>query len=118
MQIYTKIGIALILGGDAFNGFARWKAPAEILELAHLVVCARPGFDVDRQLFAEHRVEDAGELRRRRSGAILVLAVDAVDCSASQVRDALRAGDATDRYLDAAVARYIQQHKLYRNNRD
>jgi nicotinate-nucleotide adenylyltransferase len=111
-------GIVLALGGDAFNGFSGWKAPDEILELAHLVVCCRPGFAVDEQAYAEHRVADAERLRQRRSGCILLLSVDAIDCSASQVRDAVRAGAPTDRFLDVAVARYIEQHNLYRNIRD
>jgi nicotinate-nucleotide adenylyltransferase len=73
---------------------------------------------VDGQLFAAHRVDDVDELRRRPNGAILLLSVDAPDCSASEVRDALRQGLATDRLLDPAVADYIEQHNLYRNNRD
>lgn len=110
--------LALILGADAFNGFAAWKSPADILEIAHLVVCCRPGYVVDEQLFAAHRVDHADELRQRRSGGILLLAVDAIDCSASELRTALRQGLATDQYLDAAVARYIDQHNLYRNTSD
>ena len=110
--------LVLILGGDAFNGFARWKSPGEILELAHVVVCHRPGYRVDEQLFAEHRVDDVDSLRRLRSGGILVMSVDAIDCSASQLRDILRRGQAIDDYLDVAVARYIEQHNLYRNNSD
>ena len=110
--------IVLVLGGDAFNGFASWKAPADILQLAHLVVCCRPGFAVDETLYAGHRVDDAAELRRRSGGGILLLSVDAIDCSASQVRAALAAGAPTDRLLDVAVARYIEQHNLYRNTRD
>lgn len=110
--------LVLILGGDAFNGFSTWQSPAEILELAHLVVCRRPGYVVDEQLYAEHRVDSVGELRQRRSGGILLMSVDAVDCSASQLREDLYRGLATDKCLESEVAHYIQQHNLYRDNSD
>lgn len=115
---HPAVDIVLVLGGDAFNGFAGWKAPGDILELAHLVVCCRPGFTVDEDLFAGQRVSEVDELRHRRAGGILLLSVDAIDCSASQVREALAAGAPTDRFLNVAVARYIEQHNLYRNTRD
>jgi len=106
--------LVLVLGADAFNGFAGWKAPRQILQLAHLVVCCRPGSDVDGKLFAAHRVSSAGQLRARRAGGILVLAVGAPDCSSSLVREALRQGLPARQYLSAAVADYIDKHNLYR----
>lgn len=111
-------GLALILGADAFNGFADWKAPQRILELAHLVVCCRPGFDVDDGLFAGHRVDSFADLRQRSAGGILVLLVDAIDCSSSQVRAALQQGQSAHQYLGTEVADYINEHNLYRKLRD
>jgi nicotinate-nucleotide adenylyltransferase len=107
--------LTLILGADAFNGFADWKAPQRILELAHLVVCCRPGFEVDDGLFADHRVDSPADLRHRKAGGILVLPVDAIDCSASQVRAALQQGQSARQYLGTVVADYIDEHNLYRN---
>ena len=110
--------LALILGADAFNGFADWKAPRQILQLAHLVICCRPGFEADGNLFAAHRVDSPAQLRERRAGGILVLAVDAPDCSSSLVRAVLRQGLAAHQYLSTAVAGYIDKHNLYRKECD
>jgi nicotinate-nucleotide adenylyltransferase len=110
--------LALILGADAFNGFAGWKSPRQILELAHLVICCRPGFEVDDDLFAAHRVATPGQLREHDAGGILVLAVDAPECSSSMVRRALQQGLSARQYLSAAVADYIDEHNLYRNKCD
>ena len=111
-------GLALVLGADAFNGFAGWKSPQQILQLAHLVVCGRPGFAVNDALYNEHRVDSPAGLRERPAGGILFLAIDEIDCSASQVRRALQQGLAVRHYLSPAVADYIDEHNLYRKSRD
>jgi nicotinate-nucleotide adenylyltransferase len=110
--------LVLILGADAFNGFAGWKAPRQILQLAHLVICCRPGYEVDEELFAEHRVATPEQLWERDVGGILMVAVDAPDCSSSMVRGALKQGFAARQYLTAPVADYIDEHKLYRKECD
>ena len=107
--------LLLLLGADAFNGFADWKQPREILRLAHLVVCCRPGFEINAELFADHHVKSAQDLRDREAGAILPLQVDAIDCSSSQVRALLDQGITPRQFLTPAVADYIDEHNLYRN---
>ena len=42
--LYPGRALRLILGGDAFAGFSRWKEAAAILDLAGLLLVARPGF--------------------------------------------------------------------------
>lgn len=38
--------LALIVGGDSAVGFASWREPRTILDLARLVIYARPGADL------------------------------------------------------------------------
>jgi nicotinate-nucleotide adenylyltransferase len=106
--------LVLIMGADAFNEFANWKSPGEILELAHLVVCGRPGFKIDSAIFGDHRVKASDELAHSVAGGILALAVDAIDCSSSGVRTALEMGNTPRQYLTTKVADYIDEHNLYR----
>jgi nicotinate-nucleotide adenylyltransferase len=106
--------LVLILGVDAFNGFANWKSPDQILELAHLVICGRPGFEIDNAIFGDHRVETCGEIASSHAGGILALTVDAIDCSSSGVRTALEMGNTPRQYLTTKVADYIDEHNLYR----
>ncbi len=110
--------LVLLLGSDAFNGFASWKQPRDILELAHLVVCLRPGVAVDPTLFSENRVDSVQQLSTQPAGAILLLEVDAIDCSSSKVRTALNAGDIPRQWLHPGVADFIQTHHLYRSSGD
>jgi nicotinate-nucleotide adenylyltransferase len=110
--------LTLVLGADAFNGFHSWKSPREILQLANLVVCFRPGFEVEQKLFDQHRVASPGELSGQTAGAILLLEVEAIDCSSSVVRAALDAGKIPRQCLPPAVADYIDKHNLYRQPGD
>lgn len=110
--------LLLLLGSDAFNGFGKWKQPRDILELAHIVVCLRPGISIDQSLFPENRVDSVRQLSRQSAGAILLLEVDAPDCSSSAVRAALASGDIPRQWLHPGVADYIQEHHLYRRSGD
>lgn len=107
--------LVLLMGGDAFNGFGSWKAPDEILRLANIAVCHRPGVGVDTGLFAGNRVTSADELEASRAGAILVLEVDAPDCSSSSVRETLAEGRLPRQCLHPGVAAFIEKHQLYRS---
>jgi len=109
--------LVLLLGADAFNGFAGWKAPAEILRLANLAVCIRPAIEVDPEVYPERRVDTAEALAARAAGAILLLEVDAPDCSSSAIRTDIDAGRPTP-CLPAGVAAYIRKHHLYRRAGD
>ena len=110
--------LLLLLGTDAFNGFTGWKNPAEILELANLLICARPGIEPNAAIFSANRIESCAQLLERPAGAILTLEVAAPDCSSSEVRAALVAGRIPRQWLPAAVADYIEIHHLYRSAGD
>ena len=113
-----RSALLLLLGTDAFNGFADWKQPREILELASLLICARPGIEPDLALFSDYRVDTIEDLSAHPSGGILALEVGAPDCSSSDVRAALLAGNIPRQWLSPAVADYIENHHLYRSNGD
>jgi len=109
--------LLLLLGADAFNGFATWEAPEEVLELANLAVCIRPGVEVDSGIYPEHRVDSVEALSACAAGGILLLEVDAPDCSSSALRADIEA-DLASRCLPAVVADYIRKHHLYRRSGD
>lgn len=114
----TDATLVLVLGADAFNNFASWKLPHEILKIAHLVVCYRPGYEVGTHIFDAYLAEAPGVLSEQLAGAILMLEVEAIDCSSSEVRAALEQGDTTGRCIRPVVADYIDKHNLYRRTID
>ncbi len=97
-----------IVGSDAAAGFARWKQPARILELATLVVAARPGYhlvDVDA-------LADAVPGARTR---VVVVEPALVDVSASHIRQMVGEGASIAGLVPQEVAEYIEAHGLYKS---
>lgn len=85
----------LLLGGDQYAAFDRWRAPGEVARLATLVVFARPGYALDA--------------RKVKTAALPPMPVSASDIRARAARGASLAG-----LVPPAVANYIARRGLYR----
>jgi nicotinate-nucleotide adenylyltransferase len=105
--------IILILGADAFNQFSGWKSPREILQLVHLVVCKRPGVELDKSIYADHWINSAQKLRGQTQSCILALEIDENPCSSTHVRKLLLEQNQADRCLAPAVYQFIVRNHLY-----
>mgnify|MGYP003574390813 FL=1 len=108
--------LCLLLGEDAFNGFADWRDPQEILAIANLAVMQRPGEALPRppalqRLLATHQTT-ARDLTR--TGQILFCPVTQLDIASSDIRQRLASGRSVDFLLPPGVLALIQQHRLYR----
>lgn len=112
-RLQPRTSLLLILGDDAFNGFNRWKSPDEILDLANLVVCQRPGSGVDRDIFSDRQTDDPQSLKSIFSGRILILDIELNHCSSTDVRRSLSTSKPLLNCLTPAVYQYIRQHQLY-----
>ena len=88
--------LCLILGMDAFAGLHQWHQQRRILDLCHIVVIGRPGFDwpsaPELQALEACRTDDANELKQAETGLILLQSVTQLDISASEIRKQLQAG--------------------------
>ncbi|HEX5792646.1 MAG TPA: nicotinate-nucleotide adenylyltransferase [Rheinheimera sp.] len=106
-----------IIGMDSLCSFRQWKDWQRILQHAHLLVCARPGYsatDGDAAfLLQQYGVQDLSTLQQRASGAILLLANPLNAISASQIRQQLQQGATDIDALDPAVLNYIRTQQLY-----
>jgi nicotinate-nucleotide adenylyltransferase len=108
--------LCLLLGEDAFNGFADWRDPQEILAIANLAVMQRPGEALPRppalqQLLATHQTTTRD---LTRTGQILFCPVTQLDIASSDIRQRLASGRSVDFLLPPGVLALIQQHRLYR----
>lgn len=89
--------LCLLIGADAARDLPEWREASAIPQLADVVVLTRPGEEIPRHALAG-----------------TALSVPAVDVSATQVRERVRRGEPIDQLVPAAVARYIESHRLYR----
>jgi len=121
--------LALIVGADAFLGLPTWHRWHDLFELAHIVVVARPGVDLDGALppvladeWARRYRSDAEILAAEVAGAIVMQPITAHAISASAIRAQLARGAegiaAVRGLLPAAVLAYIDRNQLYRPRPD
>lgn len=111
--------LALVLGWDAFLGLPDWSRSERLLELAHLIVLARPGqmhkpAKEVLQLLERHELQAGENLNASSAGRILRLSLpSAFEVSATHIRRLL-ANNLSVRYLlPDKVLDFIYQQKLY-----
>lgn len=110
--------LCLLLGMDAFVGFDQWRQWRRILELAHLVVAWRPGWELPQhgelaEVLRQATVEEPSALLQKDSGRILLYPVTQLDISATQIREMVAAGRSPRFLLPDTVLAIIQREGLY-----
>lgn len=115
--------LCLLVGADAFLDFATWHRWHELFDLAHIVVAHRPGFPVDTwhermpqplaREYAARLLQQPLAVHLAPAGGIAVIAITALDISATMIREYLRAGSSPRYLLPDSVLDYIRSRKLY-----
>ncbi|GAA4892162.1 nicotinate-nucleotide adenylyltransferase [Ferrimonas pelagia] len=110
--------LCFIVGMDSLLSFHRWHRPERILQLAHLVVCHRPGYalDVDSEAqhwLEQHRLSAPAQLRQQACGGIYLQPTTLLDIASSTIRAQLNQGQLPHFLLPPQVVAYIEQHQLY-----
>ena len=88
-----------LIGADELVALPTWKEPERVLELARLGVAARPGYAA-----------------AAASPRIQFFEIEPHPVSSSEIRERVRRGEPLDGLVEPAVARYIQEHALYRGD--
>jgi nicotinate-nucleotide adenylyltransferase len=95
-----------LVGADVLQSFAKWKAPARIVELATVVVLQRS---------AANTGEAAGTLDLSPiPGQPRLLPTRRVDISSTEIRERVRQGKSIRGFVPDAVAGFIAAERLYR----
>lgn len=115
-EIGKDTSLCLLLGLDAFQSFTQWHDWQGILELTHLVISSRPGYDEipEESWMKERLTKTAEDLSQKPAGMLFYADVSQLDISATIIRKQLKNGNSS-RYLTTnAVHDYILKNKLYR----
>lgn len=108
--------LAFIIGMDSLHYFKQWYQWQQILKLAHLIVCRRPGYTAE-QGDAPTLLRDYGgslnQLTTQSAGVILLLNNPDFAESATFVRQQLSLNAEVQAMLAPAVLQYIRQQRLY-----
>ena len=118
-ELGTDVGLCMVLGCDAVLAISSWHRWQELLDWAHIVVIARPGWELPSkgavaQWLQEHRLEDSRALRQRPAGGIVIEELRPLAISSTEIRDLLAAGRSARYLMPQPVLDYIQTHQLYR----
>jgi nicotinate-nucleotide adenylyltransferase len=118
-ELGAQSGLCMVMGCDAVQEITKWHRWQELLDWAHIVVIARPGWELPRtgavaQWLHEYRLGDPGALRQRPAGGILIEELRPLAISSTEIRELLAAGRSARYLMPQLVLDYIQSHKLYR----
>lgn len=110
--------LCLVMGCDAVLSIDTWHHWQELLDWAHIVVIARPGWHLPQagvvaEWLASHRLGFEA-LRQRAAGGIIIEELRPLAISSTEIRDLLAAGQSARYLLPEAVLDYIKTHNLYR----
>lgn len=109
-----------IIGLDAFLGLPGWHRWRELLQLAHLAVVRRPGYQFDTreqgelaELLQQHATDDVAQLHAHPAGSILQLELPVLDIASSAIRQRLAQHQNIRHLLPEPVREFINSHNLY-----
>lgn len=110
--------LCLILGVDAWAGFATWQRYETILRLSHLIIAQRPSYPLPETgtvatLLQQHLKQDASTLRESPGGNIMLYPVTSLEISATAIRNQIAQGQGPRYLLPDSVYDYIVKHRIY-----
>ena len=116
-----RLQIFFLTGADAFAEIAMWREYPAVLDLAHFVVCSRPGMPASSiparlpELSARMVTlcADGGPVPAAPSPSVYLLDAATPDVSSTNVRARARAGRPLAGLLPSEVDAYIRRHGLY-----
>jgi nicotinate-nucleotide adenylyltransferase len=115
----NPLQIFFITGADAFAEIATWHRYPEVLDAAHFVVVARPGFSLEslrvRLPLLAARFAKPADIAHSSTPLIVLIEVNTPDVSSTEIRRRAASGDSLEGFVPSAVAAYISQHHLYRS---
>lgn len=104
------------MGADSLLNFTQWYRWQDILSQCHLVVSARPGFNLTllpKALRSLIRSPQELLISGVKTGNIIVFDSIQCDMSSTEVRESLRDNNKIAEYLEQSVYNYILKHNLY-----
>ena len=117
-ELGADTALCMVVGCDAVLDISTWHRWQELLDWAHIVVIARPGWELPRtgeiaQWLSLHRTDDRDALRQQGAGSIVIEELRPLAISSTEIRDLLAAGHSARYLIPESVLDYIQLHQLY-----
>jgi nicotinate-nucleotide adenylyltransferase len=116
--------LILIMGEDSYLALTTWSRWERLYDLAHIVVAARPGFELELErlnaaLAAQTSARlsaSADELALSSHGRVYAADTTALPISATDIRRHLETGHSARYLLPDEVLAYIRSNQLYKDS--
>lgn len=115
-----KAKLFFIIGGDALNDLPKWYEAEKILQLCHVLVAPRQGFELTKdpeklQWLKRYLCDDKSLLENSNYGHIYITDTELIEVSSTQIRQTIKSGDQPRYLLPGGVWNYIRRNQLYVN---
>lgn len=111
--------LGFIIGQDSLLTLHHWHRWQDLLDVCHLLVCARPGYrstletpELQRWLDS-HLTRTPDDLHQQPQGRIFLADTPLITISATDIRRRRQQGLDCHDLIPSAVLRYIDEHHLY-----
>jgi len=117
-ELGAQRALCLVMGCDALLDLPGWRRWQELLDLSHIVVLARPGWQLPvdgevAQWLAANAIEQARQLRDSPAGSVLLQELRPLAISSTEIRDLLAVGQSARYLVPEPVLEYIKTNQLY-----
>jgi nicotinate-nucleotide adenylyltransferase len=126
-QAYPEHEFYFIMGMDSFIQLDRWHQWQRLFELCHIVVCQRPGWQLEhsspmatlmQENVAQRQLATKDKsIKAAKVGKIFPVSITAQDISSTEIRTQIKEqnmdSQALNQCLPANVIDYIKRHQLY-----
>jgi nicotinate-nucleotide adenylyltransferase len=118
-EVGDQRSLSMVMGCDAVLDIAKWHRFDELLEWAHIIVIARPGWDLPQtgalaEWIGKHRLASSASLGDSPAGGILIEELRPLEISSTEIRKILAAGNSVRYLMPQSVLEYIDTNTLYR----
>lgn len=111
--------LIMVVGMDSFLSLPTWARWQELLNVAHILVISRPGWEPNlistlESFYEKHRAKSAAELQCAPAGKIWMQSFTSLAISSSQVRNLCRQNASIAYLVPETIQRFIEAHSLYK----
>ena len=107
-RIYPEEELFLIIGSDMLLSFDKWYRYRDILMEVTLCVATR-----EDEISRDELLRYADNVLGLRGDEIFVSEISPFECSSTEVRKKISAGESTDELIDSTVSSYIAENNIY-----
>ncbi|OKP04924.1 nicotinate-nucleotide adenylyltransferase [Xenorhabdus eapokensis] len=112
--------LAFIIGQDSLQTIHTWYKWEELLDICHLLVCSRPGYQSQlsapgmQSWLEKHQIASPLLLSQKPHGYIYLAATPLLNISATDIRQRHQQGMSCDDLLPPSIQNYIDSQGLYK----